>query len=166
MREKSSMLDASQPLPNQEAILNLSFQVKTDLSVLDKVLGYFEQLDQPWIPRQDWLQAQLALAEGFTNAVRHAHRGFSPDVPIEINLLLYPQSMEIRIWDRGQPFDLEDFLRQLGQRDTRFSGHGQGLPILQKIAAHLSYQRSSDQRNCLLIVKNFLPQNEGVARRE
>jgi serine/threonine-protein kinase RsbW len=74
--------------------------------------------------------------------------------------------MEIRIWDRGQPFDLEDFLRQLGQRDTRFSGHGQGLPILQKIAAHLSYQRSSDQRNCLLIVKNFLPQNEGVARRE
>jgi serine/threonine-protein kinase RsbW len=166
MREKSSMLDASQPLLNQEAILNLSFQVKTDLNALDKVLGYFEQLDQPWIPRQDWLQAQLALAEGFTNAVRHAHKGLSLDIPIEINLRLYPQQLEIRIWDRGQPFDLDGFLRQLGQRDTRFSGHGQGLPIIKKIAAHLSYQRSTDQRNCLFIVKKFLPQSEGVAQHE
>ena len=133
----------------------ISFKVNSDLKALDEVLGYFDDMNQPWIPKKDWLQCQLALAEGFTNAVRHAHKKVSSDILVEIELKLTDHSLEIRIWDFGPYFDLEGFLRRNTDEDTRFAGHGQGLPILQKIAAQLSYDRSDDGRNCLVIIKNF-----------
>ncbi len=133
----------------------ISFPIKTDLKALDQVLSHFEQLNQPWIPRRDWLQCQLALAEGFTNAVRHAHKNLSVDTPIEIDIRLNQQSLEIRIIDCGPPFDFEGFLKTANNQDDQLAGHGRGLPILQKIAAHLSYSRIDDQHNCLLIIKNF-----------
>ena len=149
------MFDTSQPISIPADFLQISFQVNSDLNALNTVLGYFEQFEQTWIPRQDWLQSQLALAEGFTNAVRHAHKGLPQEIPIEIEISLYSKSIEIRIFDRGHPFDLEGFLKNLNQEDLKFSGHGQGLLILKKIAAHLSYQPIQDGRNCLLIVKQF-----------
>lgn len=138
------------------SVLNqISFQISTDLQALDQVLSRFDQLNQPWIPRKDWLQCQLALAEGFTNAVRHAHRHLPPETPIKIDIKLNPKSLEIRIIDCGFPFDLNGFLQGNKNQDHQFTGHGQGLPILQKIAAHLSYRRIDDHHNCLLIIKNF-----------
>ncbi len=133
----------------------LSFKVESDLKALDQVLCYFDQLNQPWIPKKDWLQCQLALAEGFTNAVRHAHRQLPLETPIEIELRLTSQGLEIRIWDCGPPFDLEKVLSTLDSQKNQLTGHGKGLPILQKIAAYLSYYRTDDNRNCLAIVKNF-----------
>ncbi len=134
----------------------ISFKVKSDLKALDEVLGNFDDINQPWIPKKDWLQCQLALAEGFTNAVRHAHKDvIDSDVFVEIEIKLTSESLEMRIWDFGPFFDLESFLKANASQDNRFAGHGQGLPILQKIAAQLSYERTDDERNCLLIVKNF-----------
>ena len=135
--------------------MKISFQVDSDLRSLDTVLKYFEQLESAGIPQKDWLQCQLALAEGFTNAVRHAHRHLPPEIPIEIEIDIVPHQMEIRIWDRGSVFDLESFIEKNAHLDHGFSGHGQGLPILEKIADQLSYTRSEDQRNCLLIIKQF-----------
>jgi serine/threonine-protein kinase RsbW len=135
--------------------VKISFQVDSDLKSLDSVLKYFEQFKLAGIPQKDWLHCQLALAEGFTNAVRHAHRHLPPEIPIEIEIEITRSQMEIRIWDRGYAFDLEDFIEKNAYHDYSFSGHGQGLPILQKIADQLSYTRSEDQRNCLLIIKQF-----------
>ncbi|MEA5508148.1 anti-sigma regulatory factor [Crocosphaera sp. UHCC 0190] len=135
----------------------ISFKIESDLKALDQVLGYFDQINQPWIPKKDWLQCQLALAEGFTNAVRHAHKNLPPDVSVEIEIKLSSNSLEMRIWDSGPSFDLQGFLQAKDLQENRLVGHGQGLPILQKIAAQLSYARTDDQRNCLLIVKNFSP---------
>jgi serine/threonine-protein kinase RsbW len=135
--------------------VKISFQVDSDLKSLDSVLKYFEQFKLAGIPQKDWLHCQLALAEGFTNAVRHAHRHLPPEIPIEIEIEITRSQMEIRIWDRGSAFDLEDFIEKNAYHDYSFSGHGQGLPILQKIADQLSYTRSEDQRNCLLIIKQF-----------
>jgi len=135
--------------------VKISFQVDSDLKSLDTVLNYFEQLKLAGIPQKDWLQCQLALVEGFTNAVRHAHRHLPPEIPIEIEIEIVPHQMEIRIWDRGSAFDLESFIEKNAHLDDGFSGHGQGLPILEKIADQLSYTRSEDQRNCLLIIKQF-----------
>ncbi|MGK7884562.1 MAG: ATP-binding protein [Crocosphaera sp.] len=133
----------------------ISFKVNSDLKALDEVLGYFDDINQPWIPKKEWLQCQLALAEGFTNAVRHAHKDISGDVFVEIEMKLTSESLEMRIWDFGPFFDLQAFLEANADKDNRFAGHGQGLPILQKIAAQLSYERKNDERNCLLIIKKF-----------
>lgn len=129
--------------------------VPTDLKALDQILSWFDQLYQPSIPKKVWLQCQLALAEGFTNAVRHAHKGLSADVPIDIEVTVYPQYLEMRIWDQGPPFDLEQQLQNLDQKLNDHAGGGRGIAILQKISDKLSYTRTNDNRNCLLIVKRF-----------
>ena len=130
-------------------------QFPTDLKALDQILSWYDQLYQPSIPKKVWLQCQLALAEGFTNAVRHAHRGLCADVPIDIEVTLYPQYLEMRIWDHGPPFDLEQRLQTLDQKLNDQAGGGRGIAILQKISDKLSYTRTDDNRNCLLIVKRF-----------
>ncbi|MEM8777502.1 MAG: anti-sigma regulatory factor [Cyanobacteria bacterium P01_G01_bin.49] len=135
----------------------ISFQVISDLKALDQVLSHFDQAKQSWISQKDWLQCQLALAEGFTNAVRHAHKDLPPDIYIEINIRLTLYSLEVRIWDSGPSFNLQKFLQENQNQNHHLTGHGQGLPILQKIAAQLTYYRTDDERNCLLIVKNFSP---------
>ncbi len=135
--------------------LRVFFKVESDIKALDQVLSYFEQLHQPWIPKKDWLQCQLALAEGFTNAVRHAHKGLAAETPVEIQITLTHRGMKIRIWDYGNPFDLERFLQDNLDKDNRWAGHGQGLLILKRIAPKLRYIRTHDHRNCLLIFKQF-----------
>ena len=131
------------------------FRVKSDLRSLEGVLFHFGQIYQSWIPKKDWLQCQLALVEGFTNAVRHAHKMISSEVLIEIQLTLTEESLEIKIWDYGPPFNLEIFIQNLRENKDNESEGGRGVQILQKISNHLSYIRTNDNRNCLLIIKQF-----------
>lgn len=132
-----------------------SKQVKNDLTALEQVLSWFDDLNQPFIPRKVWLQCQLALAEGFTNAVRHAHQGLPTDVSIELEVTIFPQYLEMRIWDQGPPFDLERWFQNHEKKVDSGSGGGRGLAILKKIADQLSYTRTDDNRNCLLMVKRY-----------
>lgn len=132
-----------------------SKQVKSDLTELEQVLSWFDELNHSSIPRKVWLQCQLALAEGFTNAIRHAHKGLPTDVPIDIEVTLYPHYLEMRIWDQGPPFDLEQWLQNHAQKVDPNGGGGRGIEILNKIADKLSYTRTDDNRNCLLMVKRY-----------
>lgn len=143
------------PVPGKAHI-----QVNPDLRELDPVLSWFAQLHQPPIPTSIWLRCQLALAEGFTNAVRYAHKG-KPDIPIDIEVALFPERLEIRVWDYGPSFDLEQKIKELSDdRVDTFSGGGRGVKLMKDIADHLSYTATADNRNCLLIVKRYSPQIE------
>jgi serine/threonine-protein kinase RsbW len=137
---------------------NIYFQAKSDLKALDRVLSNFNQLDRHWIPKLVWLQCQLALAEAFTNAVRHAHKNLSADTLISIEVTLLEKSIEIRVWDYGEPFNLEAFLMEDSNRFKRLDG-GRGILILHRIADYLNYVRTEGGRNCLLIVKTFEPED-------
>lgn len=130
-------------------------QFSTDLKELDLVLSWFDELKQSHIPKKVWLQCQLALAEGFTNAVRHAHKNLSREVPIDIEIILFPHRLEMRIWDYGEPFDLEEKCRNQQKKSDNQAGGGRGIAILHRIADKLSYRRTADKRNCLLIVKDY-----------
>jgi serine/threonine-protein kinase RsbW len=132
-----------------------SKQFPSDRNALDQVLSWFDQLERPSIPRKVWIQCQLALAEGFTNAVRHAHKELLENVPIDIEVTLFAQSLEMRIWDYGPPFDLEHRLQNLERGVDELAGGGRGIAIMAKIADKLSYTRTDDNRNCLLIVKSY-----------
>ncbi len=132
-----------------------AFQVSSNLEELSRVLYKFEEIHEPWIPTEDWLQSRLALAEGFTNAVRHAHKGLSAKIAIEIEVTLLQENIEIRIWDYGPPFDLQLFINNLHQKTSNLNGGGRGIEILHKISEHLSYRPTEDNRNCLLIIKKL-----------
>lgn len=138
-----------------KVLKKVNFQTIGDLKELDLVLFQFNQIKQPIVPKKDWLQCQLALVEGFTNAVRHAHKDLPADLPIEIEITLTTGSIEIRIWDYGAAFDLEKSLNSPNSKQDTNSFGGRGIQILNKIADRLSYVRVDRQRNCLLIVKFF-----------
>lgn len=138
-----------------ELLLESHLRTNTDLHALAQVLTWFDQFNQPTIPHLVWLQCQLALAEGFTNAVRHAHKDCSKNTVIDIEVKVLKQALEIRIWDHGAGFDLEKTLSEMSMKADREAEGGRGLQLMHQLADTLSYTRTSDQRNCLLIVKKF-----------
>lgn len=93
-------------------IKKIRLKVKTELSALADVLHWYDQLQNLPIPKEVWWKCQLALAEGFTNAVRHAHRGMPLETPIQLEIQVFRGRIEIRIWDWGQPFDFDARLRE------------------------------------------------------
>lgn len=135
-----------------------NLKVSTNLKELERVLSCFDRVNKFAMGQKIRDECRLALAEGFTNAVRHAHHNLPAEVPIEIEILLLEQSLELRIWDYGPPnFDLQAYIKHLCQRENSLAENGRGIPILLKIADRLSYLRTEDGRNCLLIVRNYAP---------
>ncbi|NEQ36533.1 MAG: ATP-binding protein [Okeania sp. SIO3I5] len=129
-------------------------QVHSDLGENDKVLAWFEHLHQAPIPKTVWIQCELAVAEGFTNATRHAHKYLPRETPIDIEVTMYTDYLEIRIWDYGQPFDLKEWLKVQPEPDM-FDPGGRGIRIMCAIADNISYTHTSDNRNCLFITKHY-----------
>ncbi|HEY9747567.1 MAG TPA: anti-sigma regulatory factor [Allocoleopsis sp.] len=130
-------------------------QVTTNLTELNQVLVWFDQLQQPTIPRKTWIQCQTALAEGFTNAVKHAHSDLPSDTVIEIEVNITPQQLEIYVWDSGPPFDLMQKLNSQTQVFDPTASSGRGLQLIAQIADQISYDRTDDQRNRLSMIKYY-----------
>lgn len=148
-----SQIEDFQPL---QPIHKDYLQVNTDLNALTLVLAWFDQFNCPPVSYQTWLECQLALAEGFTNAVRHAHQGQPIERLIDIEVVIFPEWLEMRVWDYGEPFNLTQKLDALPQETDMDAEGGRGLKLMQRIADSLSYTRTEDDRNCLLIVKRYL----------
>ncbi|MGB7445069.1 MAG: glycosyltransferase family 2 protein [Coleofasciculaceae cyanobacterium] len=139
---------------------SFQLQVHTDFHALTKILSWFEQLKRPSIPEKTWLEFQTVLAEGFDNVVSHAHKELPPETPIDIEVTIFSQSLEIQIWDYGSAFDFEGYLQRLSEEVDEESERGRGLVIMRQVADYLSYTRTTDNRNCLLIVKSYTPIEE------
>ena len=99
----------SEPSSNQQIQLN------TDINAVAQVLSWLEQLDPlaplP-IPEAVLHQCKLAVVEGFTNAVRHAHKNLPRETPIELEITVFNERLEIKIWDGGKPFDFQAKLKE------------------------------------------------------
>ncbi|WP_099238073.1 rhodanese-like domain-containing protein [Synechococcus sp. BDU 130192] len=144
------------------AILDqFQFQIPSDTAQLDQVLQHCEAFQlRHHLASQDWLQCKIVIAEGFTNAVRHAHGEDLKQYQITVELCLSHHSLEIRIWDHSPTvFDLEQYYAtQQHQQTTLEDAGGRGMMILQKVANHLTYRRDPQrQQNYLHIVKHLMP---------
>jgi serine/threonine-protein kinase RsbW len=139
-----------------------NLKVKTDLNALGEILSWFAKLYEPQIPRQIWLRCELALAEGFTNAVRHAHKNKPPEVPIDLEVTISDDTTEMRIWDSGPGFDLAAYLDKMLKPENNQTGGGRGLQLIQKTTDHFSYTRTADNRNCLLTIKSYRAENGSI----
>ena len=152
----------SQGSNESQIIKIIHLKVKTDSNIAGQLLSWFEELNEPPLRDQKiWWQCQTALKEGFDNVVEHAHRDLLPETPIELEAIRSTNTIEIRIWDKGPPFDLEQQLekqaRPPGPNDPidDLEDHGRGLWIMKKISDRLTCVRTSDGRNCLQIVKQY-----------
>lgn len=142
-------------MQNDKPLKESRLQVETDLNAVPEVLQWFEQFTSPLLPQQFCGECQLALVEGFTNAVRHAHHHLPPTTPIALELELFPQYLEMRVWDHGQPFDWQAKLEALCHEDIDplEKEGGRGLMFMNQLTDELSYVRFTDERNCLLMRK-------------
>ena len=147
---------------NQSFLEKEHLTVKSDITLLEQVLNWFDQFYSRYEPKLSWLtdlsdrqyliydEIKLALDEGFTNAVRHAHKKLPPETPIELELSIWKDRLEVRIWDWGEPFDPDTVEEpELG---TLQEG-GFGWHLMRRLADSFSYEREEDGRNCLLLVK-------------
>lgn len=131
--------------------------VQTDLYELaGQVLPWFDQLYQSSIPSGVWLRCKLALAEAFSNAVRHAHQGLPVETLINVEVSVYEEYLELRVWDYGPPFDFDQKLQEELAVHNLEGGGGRGIKLIYDIADELSYTRIDNQRNCLLLRKYYV----------
>ncbi len=110
----------SDPSSNQP-IQKFSLQLNSDIKAVAQVLGWVEQLDPLPIPDALLHQCKLAAVEGFTNAVRHAHKNLPLETLIELEITVFKERLEIKIWDRGEPFDFQAKLKEELQEKSPFS---------------------------------------------
>jgi serine/threonine-protein kinase RsbW len=110
----------SDPSSNQQ-IQKFSFQLNSEIKAVAEVLGWLEQLDPLPIPVAVLHQCKLAVVEGFTNAVRHAHKNLPIETPIELEITVFNERLEIKIWDRGKPFDFKAKLKEELPEKSPFS---------------------------------------------
>ena len=149
-------------MQNDRPIQEFSLQLKTKLESLEDLLAWFESIALKYLSDQAYWQCQLALTEGFTNAVRHAHKNLPATTPIDLKVLLFDRVLEIQVWDCGQPFDLEAELQtRLEQKAYKLDGNlveltegGRGLVWMHELMDDLTYYRTPNHRNCLILRKH------------
>lgn len=141
---------------NQE-VKQYHLQVKTELEALKEVLQWFEDLVFPLVPQKMGWQCEVALVEAFTNAVRHAHQNLPKSTPIDLEVALLPNFLEMRIWDRGKSFDLKAKLLK-GEREVNSMDKegGRGLQFIKKLTDELQYLNLPNHRNCLIMRKKYV----------
>ncbi|KKD36445.1 MAG: anti-sigma regulatory factor [Limnoraphis robusta] len=138
-------------------VVRSHLQVQTDLNALNEILQWFEKQTSTVLSEDLSYQCKIALTEGFTNVVRHAHRTLLSTTPIDLEVTIFPHYIEMRIWDLGQPFDLEQTLQYVRHLHTDPLAHegSRGLLFMQKLTDELFYTRTEDERNCLLMRKRI-----------
>ncbi|MFN3361490.1 MAG: ATP-binding protein [Pseudanabaenaceae cyanobacterium] len=133
--------------------------VSSSIYELAQVRKWFHQVKE--LPKSIHQQVELVLTEAFSNVIYHAHEHLPEETPVEIECRLFDDHVELRVWDYGQPFDLFGKKEKLEQRHQEIFDvediptGGRGLLIMESIADRLSYDRTPDGRNCLLMVKNL-----------
>lgn len=132
-------------------------QVETDLKALTSVSEWLENIVLPMIPADFRWQCELIITEGFTNVVRHAHQNLPQTTLIDLEVKVFADYLEIRIWDRGQPFKLEAKLHSIMQQQHNPLERegGRGLVFMYKLTDDLRYIRTDDRRNCLVMRKHI-----------
>jgi serine/threonine-protein kinase RsbW len=151
-------------------------QIDSDLNEMETVLTWFEQFHQMPLTDEIWLQARLALVEGFTNVVRHAHQHLPQSTPILIQVAVSAVQLEMRIWDEGVEFCLEALIARADvssiercDREAHWGSilwrklcdnHGwviqyHGLENSQSLENLQSLENSQTGRNCLVLCKGL-----------
>lgn len=103
---------------SNQLLQRITLQLNSEIATVTQVFWWVEQLENLPIPEGVLQLFKLALVEGFTNAVHHAHKNLSSDTPIDLAIAVFRDRLELQIWDWGKPFDIKAKLQeQLQEKD-------------------------------------------------
>lgn len=147
---------------NDKLLAQGSLQVQTRITLVEEVLHWFETLVSSFLSSEQLCKCEIALTEGFTNVVNHAHQTLSSTTPIDLEVKVFSKSIEMRIWDFGAPFDFKKKLKELKSvPDDPWREDGRGLILISKLMDDFSYIRTVDNRNCLVMKKTIVVEGRG-----
>jgi serine/threonine-protein kinase RsbW len=136
-----------------------SIEVNSEIASLTQVLEWLGTICGDRLDSSDFRQLEIIIAEAFTNTVKYAHAELAASTPILLDLLLESHHVEVRIWDKGEPFDLSTHLQaELGEIDVEQSLHQdghRGLLLMKRLSDDLFYETIHDHRNCLVMRKKI-----------
>ena len=90
---------------SNQPLQKITTRLNSDIKGVTLVLWWIERIENiQTIPEAVLQQCKLAVVEGFTNAVRHAHKNLPLETPIDLAFSVFEERLEIEIWDSGQPF--------------------------------------------------------------
>lgn len=144
-------------MEDEHLLVRSHLQVSTDLLFLEEVLEWFDRITTPFLAPDLNYECKIAITEGFTNVVRHAHQELSQQTPIDIQVEIYSQLIEIKLWDFGKYFDLQKTLHLILNEkiEPLEKEEGRGLILMSKLTDELIYCRLDNSRNCLIMRKHF-----------
>jgi len=144
-------------MPDPKPLKESCLRVSTNLNALTEVLGWFDGFDLPPLATDFLWQCRVVLTEGFTNAVRHAHGHLPASTVIELEMRLFAEYLEIKIWDQGEPFDWEGTFTAISQEevDPLEKEGGRGLIFMKQLTDRVVYDRVTGKKNCLTLRKNL-----------
>jgi len=131
-----------------------SLSIESDLAGLQKIIPWFEYNCGELLSLGIFLPIQIILIEGFTNAVKYAHLNLPRETPIEVFVDIFENLIEVRIWDYGLAFKLEEQLQleiRMNEEDSLKRESHRGLLLMNSLTDELSYIRESEERNCLVM---------------
>ncbi|HAC65589.1 MAG TPA: ATP-binding protein [Cyanothece sp. UBA12306] len=126
-------------MTNQSILKEFRLSVKTELEALEEILAWFAEIIQDYLPPKTLRECKLALAEAFTNTVIYSHQNLPSSVPIILEVNLFSNYLEMKIWDIGPPFDLLNKLWEI-----------------EESIDDLEYIRVANRRNCLIMRKKLI----------
>jgi serine/threonine-protein kinase RsbW len=140
-------------------------QVNSDIYALVQLQEWFYQF-QDFLPKPIWMQCNLVLVEVFTNVVSYAHERLPEETPItiEFDIDATQKNLELRIWDFGEPFDLQAEIERAAKKseENKYSESiddiptgGRGLIIAKTVADDIKYTTMPDGRNCFSMTKKY-----------
>ena len=164
--QRSTLVALTPDITESASVLEpFQLQVQSKNDQLDKVLNWFDTLKRDSIPERTWLELVTAIGEVFDNVLEHAHKDLPSETLITIEVSLLSTAIQIKIYDYGPELDLEYYFTQSHEVDSLAEG-GRGLLILQQVADYHSYIRTTNDRNCFTLIKNYEPLQEAVTATE
>ena len=140
-------------LEDKELVLKQShLQVETDLNAFQEIMDWFEQFSNGLVQKQLALQCQLILAESFTVVVRSACESCLATTPIELELKLFADYLEIRILEQGKRFCS---LARLISHEAATEGP-RVIRFVPRLIDELCYICLPDRGNCLVMRKRLI----------
>jgi serine/threonine-protein kinase RsbW len=118
------------------------------LAVLDRVvLSLCERLE---FDDDTASQVSMSVIEAGTNAVQHGHQR-DPAKAVEFRFELYADRLEVRVFDRGNGFDLARLTPDVTSPDHLFDFRGRGIFIMRACCDTVDFAFGSEGTVCHLV---------------
>ena len=144
-------------LATNNYLQTFKLQVNTKPEALTDVLAWFDNLKLAEIEQRTWFELQTIVGEAFDNVISHAHQKLSTEAKIDLEIAFLERAIIFKIWDSGAEFDLEAHKTSLPEEVEPEAESGRGFFFLQELSDYFSYNRYPNGRNCLLVIKSYLP---------